>query len=131
LVDTVNGGLPSHPDVAFDGTNALVVWQDSAPSQFNQGIYGARVAGDGTVLGEVVVRTPASGVHTDPAVSFSGGNFLVAWTDDGTGSNAILGRRVDTTGVLLDPAGFLISAGSGPDVASDGTDHLVGVERQS
>jgi len=49
---------------------------------------------------------PDTAVQTQPAVAFDGTNYLVVWTT----RNAVWGTRVDSTGRVIDPLGFLISA---------------------
>ena len=62
------------PQVAFNGTDWLVVWSGTT------GIQGARVATDGSVLDD-----PSIGVSTaptqqwDPSIAFGDTNFLVVW----------------------------------------------------
>ena len=73
-------GSQSLPDVAFDGENYLVVWED----QRNQAsdIYGARVTPAGTVLdpsGFAVSST--TDVQFSPRLAFDGTTFLVVWQD--------------------------------------------------
>ncbi len=79
-------GARSSPSVAHDGTNFLVVWQDSRNG--NADIYGARVSATGGVLdsGGIAISTAANR-QSSPSVAYSGTNFLVVW-EDARGGNA-------------------------------------------
>lgn len=114
---TFNG---EEPDVAFDGTNFLVVW---FRSETQRGVYAARVSQTGAVLDTEGFPVIATSTSFNPAVAFDGANYLVVWE-----ANALVyGARVTPSGAVLDPYGFLISGGHGgryPDVAFDGTNYL-------
>jgi hypothetical protein len=118
------------PDVGFDGTNWLVVWEDQRGGSNHYEIYGARVSPGGAVLdpgGFSISEYPAD--LGEPAVSFNGADYLVVWNDEHGGSyNKIYGRRVAPDGTFPDTASFNISGSSdqhSPDVAWDGANWLV------
>jgi len=100
-----------HPDVAFDGTSFLVVWQQqpfSGSSFSDTSIVAARVSEAGAVLDPhgFVVSSTGKGSER-PRVTFGGGQYLVAWADGRNSENYmepldIYGARVDINGVLLD-----------------------------
>jgi hypothetical protein len=83
-----------------------------------------------TVAQGAFLATTASGDQHEPAVVWTGSQYLVAWRDirrpDG---GDVYGTRVSAAGAVLDPAGFMISAGAGTEsqVALDwtGTEALV------
>ena len=87
--------------VAFDGTNYLVVWQDSRGST-GRDIYGARVSPDGTVLdpGGIPIST-ALEHQVEPAVAFDGTSYLVVWEDRRGGFADVRGARVSPDGAVL------------------------------
>ena len=111
-------------DVAFDGSNSLVVWEDWRGSAYD--VFGARVSMDGTVLDPGGIPITAS-PYSDrfPSIVFDGVDYMVVWMG---GSNDIFGARVTSNGTVLDPGGFDIAvAGNSqwfPTVASDGTNCL-------
>jgi predicted nucleic-acid-binding Zn-ribbon protein len=117
------------PDVAFDGTNYLVVWTDRRNSSLD--IYGARISQDGTVLdtaGIPLITYEHS--QFNPAITFDGTNYLLVWQDNRSGSYyEIYGARISQTGAVLDPNGFTISPTTYnqeyPAIAFDGTNYLV------
>lgn len=121
------------PEVAFDGTNFMVIWED-----FRNGtdwdIYGARVSPAGIVLDPSGIPISTATSHQwSPSLGFDGTNFLVAWGDArSTGEEAyadIYGARVSKTGIVLDPSGFAISLASGMQqrtaIAFDGTNFML------
>ena len=131
IVDLHRSKPQANPAVAFDGTNYLVVWEDSRSGDSD--IFGARVTPSGTMLDR-----RASPWHrqefTDqrsPAVAFDGTNFLVVWQDSRSGTQDIFGARVTRGGKVLDADGssLTISDAAGdqtsPAVAFNGTNHLV------
>ncbi|KPJ59689.1 MAG: hypothetical protein AMJ46_10070 [Latescibacteria bacterium DG_63] len=115
------------PDVAFDGINYFVVWQDD--SNGDSDVYGARVDTNGVVLDVSGISIAAlSDNEWLPAVAFDGTNYLVVWEDDRSGDSEIYGTRVSTDGTVLDFGGTPIATGDywySPDVAFDGTNYLV------
>jgi hypothetical protein len=115
-------------DVAFDGTNYLVVWTRSAVSFAD--VLGARVRPDGTVLDpNGFLIAGGTNQQSRPAVAFDGTQYLVVWEDYRTGSADIYGARVSTGGAVLDPAGIPFSTTATdqlmPAVAFHGTMALV------
>jgi len=120
------------PAVDFDGTNYLVVWQDSR-NVASSDIYGARVSVGGSVLdASGIAISTATRNQWVPAVAFDGTNYLVVWEDSRNGDVSaydIYGARVSVGGVVLDPGGIAISAGASyqesPAIGFDGTNYLV------
>jgi len=117
------------PEIAFDGTNCLVVWEDCR-SGFPD-IYGARLSSGASVLdpGGIAISAVAS-YQWFPAIAFDGTNYLVAWDDNRGGDSwDIYGARVSASGSVLDPAGIAISTAANVQgdlaIAFDGTNYLV------
>jgi hypothetical protein len=116
--------------IGFDGTNFLVVWEDSRGGWYPD-IYGARVTPQGTVLDFAgFVISQAEDIQESPALEFDGTNFLVVWDDYRGGSDFdIYGARVTPQGVLLDTAGVVISQAAdyqvSPALDFDGANFLV------
>ncbi len=95
------------PQVAFNGSNYLVVWDNDN----NGDIYGARVSPSGVVLDPDGIAISDSGNAWSCAVASDGVNYFVVWTDARPGSNYydIYGARVSQSGEVLDPGGIVIS----------------------
>jgi phosphoribosylformylglycinamidine (FGAM) synthase PurS component len=118
-----------YPAVGFDGSDFLVVWEEYR--NVNGDVYGARVTPQGAVLDTsgIAVSTAANGQYC-PALSFVGGNFLVAWEDYRNGSNfEVYGARVTPEGAVLDPSGLAIALANDDQyyvkVGSDSANFLV------
>ena len=79
------------------------------------------------------VKTNAIGRQNTVHVAFDGTNYMVIWSDDGSGQRAIRGTRVSPAGVVLDPSGISITTSPDPlsadGIAFDGTNYLVVWER--
>jgi hypothetical protein len=95
------------PAVASDGTDYLVVWEETALTDSD--IYGIRVSHDGVVLDSVAIRIgTAPGRQRHPRVVYKGGEYLVFWDDARNQASAedIYGAHVSRAGVVREPAGF-------------------------
>lgn len=121
--------IQDYSDVAFDGTNYLVVWQDLRSGSFD--IWGARVSTAGTVLapGAFAISTATNDQYY-PAVVYYGSAYLVVWEDHRSDpAGDIYGARVQTNGTVLDTGGAAFSTATNdqivPDLAFDGTNVLV------
>ena len=125
-VSTASNG-ETEPKLAFDGTNYLVVWDDS-PGSFPT-VHGARVAPDGTVLDPsgIAISPVTQTWETTPSVASDGTTFMVVWADgQAPWGGATSGARVSSDGVVLDPSGISISTrGGSSSIAFDGTNYLV------
>ncbi len=121
ISSTVNDQM--YPDVTFDGTNYVVVWE----SDF--GIEAARVTPSGEVLDSTAITISSTGEK--PAVIFGDNNYFVVWQDTRNSDWIdIYGARVDTSGVVIDTSGIAIAVADSiyqrsPDIAFDGVNFLV------
>lgn len=117
------------PAISFDGTNYLVVWEDSRGISYYN-IKGARVNQSGIVLDPATISiSTATNDQMSPAIAFDNTNYLVVWADQRSGAWDIYGTRVSQTGTVLNPAGIAISTAANyqenPSVAFDDTNYLV------
>ncbi|MCX6843574.1 MAG: hypothetical protein NTX53_14970 [candidate division WOR-3 bacterium] len=72
------GGFDIAPDVAFDGTNFLVVWCTPADTTYT--VFGARIAPNGSVLDPDGFNiSDQSGFDVLPSVAFNGTDYVVTW----------------------------------------------------
>ena len=116
-------------DVAFDGTNYLVVWDDNRNGTHD--IYATRVSPAGAVLDPAGIAVSVQPHDQNfPAVAFDGTNYLVVWEDYRAGGLAdIFASRLSKAGAVLDPNGIAVSTAAftqgKPDVAFDGTNYLL------
>jgi len=110
------------PEVASDGTSALIVWQDRRNGSFD--ILGAILGADGTVTAADIPICVSAGNQTRPSVAFdpTSGLYLVAWSSQVPPADAdVLGARITPAGAVLDPCGVPISAGAGAQINPDVT----------
>ncbi|MFL5318378.1 MAG: Ig-like domain-containing protein, partial [Myxococcaceae bacterium] len=115
-VDDPNGVLltygpnaETNPAAAFDGTNHLVVWEDTRGT--DRDLYGAIVNQSGGLQnGSSFAVSTAANRQTTPTVAWNGSNYMVAWTDyrSGSYSGQLYGARVSSSGSVLDPSGLLL-----------------------
>jgi hypothetical protein len=122
------------PNVATDGTNYLVVWEDYRnDATSGADIYGARITGAGAVQdpGGIPISTAASD-QLAPAVAGGSSGYLVAWQDGrnlATSGADIYGSRVNSSGSVLDAGGIPICSVNGAQysaaVAFDANNYLV------
>ncbi len=117
--------------VAWNGTEYLVVWEETRPSGSAYDIYGARVADDGTLLDQdPIAISTASSNQLDPSVAWDGTNFMVVWTDFRSAETSnVYAARVSSAGAVLDPLGVRVTNAVDSQyeaaIASNGTDSLV------
>jgi hypothetical protein len=100
------GGYKANVDVAFDGRNYLVVWQDFASGQGLK-VFGSRVTPDGTVLDTTPITIAYEG--SQPAIAFDGANYMIAWWAYVAGDRIVYVTRVSPSGNVLDPAGIAVA----------------------
>jgi len=118
------------PALSFDGVNYMAVWQDGRTGTYPD-IYGARITSSGILLDTLGIPISTEPYQQGtPAIAFDGANYMVVWQDMRNGStHKIYGARVSTSGVVLDPAGILLSAASvnqvAPAIAFDGDNYMV------
>ncbi|APR87183.1 Flagellar hook-length control protein FliK [Minicystis rosea] len=100
------------PTIAFDGTNYLVAWSDGRWG--TPDIYGARVSPAGLVLDTsgIGISSMTADAQTVPRVAFDGTNHVVVWADARAGGSDVYAARVSPAGVVADPNGIAISAGT-------------------
>lgn len=97
------------PQIAFNGTSFLVVWEDDRSGAWD--IYGVLVSPTGVVEKEPFVVSAAGGSQLNPSVAALGSQFLVAWEDHrGGGANAdVYSTRISKAGKVAAPGGVVVS----------------------
>ncbi|MBK7862705.1 MAG: tandem-95 repeat protein [Archangiaceae bacterium] len=84
------------PAVAYDGTNALVVWEDDRTTAGTFHIFGARVSGAGAVLDAAgVAISQGARAERRPAIGWNGATYFVAY------ENMNLSSQWDITGRIV------------------------------
>jgi hypothetical protein len=125
------GGDQRDPRVVANGSQFLVVWDDSRGA--NLEVYATRVDGNGSVLDPSGIDV-SSGATSDqelPAVAWNGSHYLVAWEDFRADvSGDVEAARLSPSGTVLDPSGIPVAATpshgeTDPSVATDGAQFLV------
>jgi uncharacterized repeat protein (TIGR03803 family) len=119
-------------ELASDGTDFLVVWQNYDYRTSAISIVAAKVTAGGGVSRVFRITTgPSPSAHS---LAFDGENYLVAWQDNRLGTppryyNDLFGARVSKDGVVLDPNGFPICTADedqgSPHVTFGGTNFFV------
>jgi hypothetical protein len=121
----VNGGTgaqATNASVAFDGTNYLVVWADRRLSA-DHDIFGTRVSQAGAILDANGITIGASaGPQLNPAVTFAGGTFVVAWEDFKVSG----GTEADIAAARVSSGGVATSLGTVAGTAASETEPALG-----
>jgi fibronectin type 3 domain-containing protein len=91
----------SAPDVSADGTQFLVVWQQTA-SATDRNVVGRRVASSGTPSGNAINIRATTADQLTPRARWSSTNagWYVVYSDTTNGDADVYGNRVDGTGKL-------------------------------
>jgi len=130
----VYSGLWGEPKIACNGTNYLVIWEDSHfyPTNFN--IFGVLCDPTGTVVSRtnpIPISINLSNQFS-PTVASDGSDFLVVWEDERNWNISvtdIFGARVNGVGDVLDRSGIPICTYGEfqgfPIVGSNGRDYFV------
>lgn len=120
-------------DVAFNGTDFIVVWTDRRSPMSGADIYAARVSGAGPLLDMTgVLVSGASGDQDSPAivVGGAGADQLVVWRDGrNTPTTDIFGTAITASATPVSPMGIALSTSGGaeaePKLAGSLTRYLV------
>jgi len=117
------------PDVAFDGTNYLVVWCEEKMNPDNRDIIGTRITTEGEILDPEGIKISAAPEDQDlPSITFGGSYYFISWCD--SRDTTTRGSRVNTFGEVQDSLGIIISSQIEWNirkkncVISDGTNYL-------
>ncbi|KPJ58903.1 MAG: hypothetical protein AMJ46_13320 [Latescibacteria bacterium DG_63] len=123
------------PSVAVGADGLLVVWEMkcyySQYDLYQYDVYAGRMTLSGEVLDpQGILVTMSANEQSHAAAAFDGTNYLAVWHDDRNGTDLdVCGTRVSVDGVVLDPAGIVISDALGDQgyaaVAFGGDSYLV------
>lgn len=121
------------PWVASNGTGYLVVWVDLR-SGTGYDIYGTRLSASGAVLDPSgLALATGTDAQFQPSVASNGTDYFVVWADNRDYKWDIYGRRVTSSGAVLDGNGIAVSLAipndhnphDNPSVASNGSGYFV------
>lgn len=123
----------SSPDIAFDGANYLVVWDDHRnAATLETDVFGARLQPDMVVLDTAGFAVSSeTGDQSFPALLFDGTNHFAVWEDQRNGSTNrdVFGARIEPDGSVVDTNGLGIATATRnqrfPKTAFDGTNYGV------
>jgi len=97
---TADAAIQSAPTVtAKPGANYLIAWSEGPTATAD--VRGIFVTAAGVKSGAVFTISAGAGRQYDPASSFDGTNYVVAWSNNNVGIN-LFGTRVSTAGAILD-----------------------------
>ncbi|WP_224362109.1 hypothetical protein [Hyalangium versicolor] len=122
-------GSQNWPHVASIGTEYLVTWYMSAADGYYN-VYARRFSSTGDALdkADISIATGSNYDETTPVVAANSSVYLVAWSDERSGSSRVYATRVSTAGQVLDGVGgFPLSVNSlqyMQGLASNGKDFL-------
>lgn|GEM_PF-830955 len=103
-------GLQENPQVASNGSEFLVVWEDFGMHWPNSDILATRVTPGGSVLDPAGILIAATEDPEErPSVTFNGYNFVAAWKRVPGQTSQLYAAGVSSEGTVLDPDGVLIS----------------------
>ncbi len=133
-VDTTVTGSPTgavsqFAQVAWSGTNYLVVWRDDRLSR-NSDIYAARLNAAGTLIDTTsILVSSTAGIQSAPSVAFINGSFVVVWEDYKlpAGDADLRAARISTAGAVtqLGTVAVTPTAETHPLLASRGAEGLL------
>jgi hypothetical protein len=127
FVVSKSAALQQNGELAFDGSNALAVWDETIPPE--RQIFASRIGASRSPADSAGVQISSSGINTNPAAAFNGMNHLIAWTRiDESGGAHTVARRFSPDGKVLDSADIVMgdgARGATPRVSTDGTNWLV------
>jgi hypothetical protein len=99
------------PAIAWTGSEFGVAWHDTRDG--NNEIYMGRLTTSGSVAATDVRVTTAAGDSEQVAITYGGGDYRLAWSDDRVTPLHVYFGRASETGTLLGPE-TVVSDGVGP-----------------
>lgn len=108
-----------NPDLATDGTDTLIVWENASAS--NPSVQGARVLADGSVTAVVTVNNADRG-QDYPVAAWDGTQYVALFQDQRSAPffldrrTDIYGTQIGQDGTVIDPLGFPVWEGPAPEI---------------
>jgi hypothetical protein len=127
-VNQTRAGDQTNPAIATNGTNCLVVWQDTPPTVSRVSYIRARLLDKrGFPLGPEITISLANHIAYNPAVASDGADYLVVWAESSP-QKAIMGAFIDSSGIVTNRLtienNIFIQDPTDVAVASAGTNYL-------
>jgi hypothetical protein len=103
------------PDIACSSTEALITYRLGSIATPAADVKGQRVRADGALLGAPFIISGGVWKEFEPAVCWTGAEWVVAWEDlrhaagIQDGRTEVYAARVSAAGGLLDPSGFALA----------------------
>ncbi len=99
---SVDDNIQCNPDVASNGEGFFIVWDTHTTEQGYPDIYGILVDKTGnTITDESIAINTSMHNQVNPAVLWTGNNYICLWKDDRDNSVDVYWTRVDNMGKLL------------------------------
>lgn len=118
----VSAGAQRGFAIGSSSSDALVAWTEQRTDADRGLLFAVRVGLDGVPAGTPVeLATDVS--HANPAVTFTGAGYFVAWTKEEGGSSTVYGRLIRTDGTLSET--IRLGSGFNPSAASTAATTLV------
>ncbi len=119
-----------YPDVIYNGTNYLVVWDDNRNG--NRDVYAQFIDTDGNLIGDDISITTHSADQQLVQLAFGGDNYYAVWADERQSSNddAIFGQLIGFDGTLIGENTVISPVANSegrtwPSVAASNSEYLV------
>jgi len=97
------------PDVSFDGSNYMVIWDDARLTGTEYDEWAARITPDGILVDTNSIPIDTSpGYQFTPSISFNDPYYLAVWTDDKDGTPDIFGKHISPSGSVIEFPSFPI-----------------------
>ena len=131
-INTYTTSWQTGPNIAYNGTNYLVVWQSEGQDGSNSGIFGQLLNSAGTKIGtEFQINTYTTGDQSTPSIASDGENYFVTWQSIGQdgSQSGIFGQLFDNDankiGTEFQINTYTADKQDSPDVSSGGHRYLV------
>ena len=122
-----NNGTSDLPQIATQGSNVYVVWQDDTSG--NKEVYYSRSIDHGKNFGIIRNLSNNTGSSEVPQIATQGSNVYVAWQDDTSGNKEVYFKRSPNNGISFKGKKVDISNNNGsselPQIATQGSNVYV------
>ena len=120
-----NNGTSQLPQIAAQGNNVYVVWQDNTPGNYD--IFYTHSSDNGNSFEPIVNLSNNNGTSQLPQIAAQGNNVYVVWQDNTPGNYDILFKRFLTNGTKLNERNLSKNNGTSqlPQIAAQGNNVYV------